>query len=254
MIEVTDLSCRYGPIVALENVSLGASPGGILGLIGPNGSGKSTMISCVAGIRPEYTGSISIGGADLRGYGRPALARIVAVVFQENHIAFDFSAIDIVLMGRSPHLHEFQDHGTDDLEIVRESMIACDCWQLRDRGINRLSGGERQRVVLARALAQQPRILLLDEPTSHLDLRHQKEMLDIAAARAKADGLTVIAVLHDLNLAGQYCDRLVLLDQGRVVRQGSPGEVLTASTVSAVYGTPVDIIPHPRTKRPQVLI
>jgi iron complex transport system ATP-binding protein len=132
-------------------------------------------------------------------------------------------------------------------------MMACDCWQLRDRGVNRLSGGERQRVVLARALAQRPRFLLLDEPTSHLDLRHQKEVLEIATARAAADGLTVIAVLHDLNLAARYCDRLALLDRGRIIRQGAPGEVLTAETIGGVYGTAVTVIPHPATGKPQIL-
>jgi iron complex transport system ATP-binding protein len=254
MLEVKDLSFRYGAITALDNVSLTAAPGRILGLIGPNGSGKSTLVSCVAGIQRPCGGMVSIGGVSQAEFGRAALAKVMAVVFQENYIAFDFTAIEVVLMGRSPHLGEFLDYGEADMAVAKQSMAACDCWHLRDRGVNRLSGGERQRVVLARALAQQPRYLLLDEPTSHLDLRHQKEILDIAAARAKTEDMTVIAVLHDLNLAGQYCDHLVLLDQGHVVGQGAPGDVLTASTLSAVYGMPVDIIPHPRTKRPQVLI
>lgn len=254
MIEVRNLSFRYGAITALSGASLTAAPGTVVGLIGPNGSGKSTLVSCVAGVQRACSGTVSLGGTDLKGFSRAALARILAVVFQENHIAFDFSAIEVVLMGRSPHLHEFQGYGADDMAIARESMTACDCWELRERGINQLSGGERQRVVLARALAQRPRYLLLDEPTSHLDLGHQKQILGIAAACARDQGLTVIAVLHDLNLAGQYCDQLVLLNQGRVVRQGPPRSVLTRPLLRAVFGTPVDIIPHPRTKRPQVLI
>ncbi len=253
MIAIRDLSCRYGTITALDGVNLTAGTGAVLGLIGPNGSGKSTLIACVAGINRDCSGAIALGGVSLASYGRAALARVLAVVFQENHIAFDFTALDVVLMGRSPHLREFQEYGADDLAIARETMTACDCWQLRDRGVNRLSGGERQRVVLARALAQRPRFLLLDEPTSHLDLRHQKEILQIAAARAGTDGLTVIAVLHDLNLAGRYCDRLALLDRGRVVCQGEPSAVLTAPIIEAVYGTTVAVVPHPVTGRPQIL-
>ncbi|MDI6739458.1 MAG: heme ABC transporter ATP-binding protein [Candidatus Edwardsbacteria bacterium] len=253
MIEVKNLTYRYGAITALENVSLTVVAGKVLGLIGPNGSGKSTLISCIAGISSEYSGTVAIDHVPLEHYDRQARARIVAVVFQENHFAFDFTALEIVLMGRSPHLSHFQDYGDDDLSVASESMAACDCWHLRDRGVNRLSGGERQRVVLARALAQQPRYLLLDEPTSHLDLRHQREIMQIAAACARNDGMTVVAVLHDLNLAGGYCDELALLDKGTVVSQGSPRAVLKRSVLSAVYGTPVEVIAHPKTKRPQVL-
>lgn len=253
MIAIRSLSCRYGAITALDSVSLTAETGAVLGLIGPNGSGKSTLVACVAGVNRDCGGAISLDGISLMSFRRADLARVLAVVFQDNHIAFDFTALDVVLMGRSPHLREFQEYGEEDLAIAREAMDACDCWQLRDRGVNRLSGGERQRVMLARALAQRPRYLLMDEPTSHLDLRHQKEVLEIVAAKARRDGLTVIAVLHDLNLAGRYCDQLALLDRGRIICQGIPAAVLTAETIGQVYGTSVQVVSHPTTAKPQVL-
>ncbi len=254
MIDVRDLSYSYDGTPALDGVTLTVADGEVLGVIGPNGSGKSTLVSCLAGVRRDYSGGIAVDGVDLAQYDRRALARVLAVVFQENQFAFDFTVREIVLMGRSPFLRDFQDCTADDLAIAEQALRDCDCWQLRDRPVARLSGGERQRVVLARALAQQPRSLLLDEPTSHLDLRHQREALAIVSRSSRGQGLAVLAVFHDLNLAAHYCDRLVLLNDGAIAAQGKPRDVLRRSIIAGVYRTDVTVINHPVTKRPHILL
>ena len=254
MIEIRNLSYRYGRRPALDGVTLTAADGQVLGVIGPNGSGKSTLVSCLAGVCRDYAGSIAVDGTDLLRYDRRALARVLAVVFQENHFAFDFTVGEIVLMGRSPFLADYQDCSADDLAIAERALRDCDCWQFRDRPVAQLSGGERQRVVLARALAQRPRTLVLDEPTSHLDLRHQRELMEVVAAASHQRNLAVVAVFHDLNLAAHYCDRLVLLDRGAVVAAGEPRDVLRRSIITDVYRTDVAVINHPMTKRPHILL
>ena len=254
MIDVRNLCYSYGGAPALDTVNITAAGGEVLGVIGPNGSGKSTLVSCIAGISRDYSGSIVINGIDLLHYDRLALALVMAVVFQENHFAFDFSVREIVLMGRSPFLRDFQDCTADDLAIAEQALRDCDCWQFRDRPVANLSGGERQRVVLARALAQRPRILILDEPTSHLDLRHQREAMEIVSRSSRSHGLAVIAVFHDLNLAAQYCDRLLLLDRGAVAAQGAPRDVLRRPVIAGVYRTDVLIIDHPVSQRPHIVM
>jgi iron complex transport system ATP-binding protein len=234
VITVTNLSYSYGPAKVLSDVSFSLPKGKVVGLLGPNGSGKSTLCLCLAG-------GIEISGRSLSGYGPEQLARQMAVVFQDNLFSFDFTAYEIVLMGRSPYLRPLQPEGLEDHRIAENAMRDCDCFDLKDRPIKSLSGGERQRVVLARALAQTASVLLLDEPTNHLDLKHQKQILSVV-------------VLHDLNLAGQFCDHLLLLDRGRLVKQGTPEEVLTPENLNPVYQINVLKISHPLTGRPQIIL
>lgn len=254
MIAASNLTYRYGPIMALSNISLQVSSGNLIGLIGPNGSGKSTLLSCLAGLRTNFSGRIMIGGKDIAGYKVQALARMVSMVFQDNFFPFDFTAYEIVAMGRSPFLKTLQEETDSDRGIIEEAMRQSDCYQLKNRLITELSGGERQRVILARALAQQPKVLLMDEPTNHLDLKHQRLILDTALRLSSENGILVMAVLHDLNLAASFCDRIILLHQGAVIADGRPNEVLKEAVLKPVYETDIDIVLHPRTNRPQILI
>lgn len=256
MIEVKDLSYKYGPLQALDGVSFSLPQGKVVGLLGPNGSGKSTLCLCLAGMldRKGSSGGIKISGQDLGSFAPEELALKMAVVFQDNLFSFDFTAYEIVLMGRSPYLRPLQPEGPEDHLIAEKAMRNCDCFDLKDRPIRSLSGGERQRVVLARALAQATPVLLLDEPTNHLDLKHQKQILSLVGEMAATKNVLSVVVLHDLNLAGQFCDHLLLLDKGRMVKQGTPEEVLTPENLNPVYQINVHKISHPVTGRPQIII
>jgi iron complex transport system ATP-binding protein len=256
MIRVKGLSYSYGPVKALNGLSFSLPQGKVVGLLGPNGSGKSTLCLCLAGMldSKESSGEIKVSDQDLGSFAPEKLARQMAVVFQDNQFSFDFSAYQIVLMGRSPYLRPLQPEGSEDHRIAEKAMRDCDCYELKDRPIRSLSGGERQRVVLARALAQATPILLLDEPTNHLDLKHQKQILSLVRELASVRGVLSLVVLHDLNLAGQYCDHLLLLDRGLLVKQGSPEEVLTPESLNPVYQINVHKISHPLTGRPQIII
>jgi len=256
VIKVKDLSYRYGPLKALDGVSFSLPQGKVVGLLGPNGSGKSTLCLCLAGMldRKGSSGEIKISGQDLRSFAPEKLALKMAVVFQDNLFSFDFTAYEIVLMGRSPYLRPLQPERPEDHQIAEKALRDCDCFEFKDRPIKSLSGGERQRVVLARALAQTTSVLLLDEPTNHLDLKHQKQILSLVRELAESKGVLSVVVLHDLNLAGQFCDHLLLLDQGRLVKQGTPEEVLTPENLNPVYQINVHKISHPVTGRPQIII
>ena len=253
MIRADGLTYRYGDIPALDRASLDIVSGAFTGIIGPNGSGKSTLLGCLAGILAPGSGQVLLEGLPLDSYARRDVSRKVALVFQDNFFPFDFTATEVVLMGRSPYLGALQDEGPEDREQVRQAMDACDCWHLSDRSIRALSGGERQRVVLARALAQATPALLMDEPTNHLDLRHQSLILSLIRARCRDRQLAAAAVFHDLNLAIQFCDRLALMDRGRVVTVGTASEVVTPKNISAVYRTEIELIRHPRTRQLHVV-
>ena len=250
---VADLVLGYRGRPVLEGVSLSVRSGELVGMIGPNGSGKSTLLKGISGTLRPTRGRIAIGGRDVASIGRGALARTLAVVPQSPTLPDDFGALEIVLMGRAPHLGLLRAEGSRDFAIVRGAMRATDTLELADRPIGELSGGERQRLVVARALAQEPSLLLLDEPTSHLDVHHQVRVMEILRAQV-AQGLAALAVFHDLNLAAQFCDRLLLLDHGRIVASGSPDEVITAEHVARVYGPGIVVTRHPTNGRPTALV
>lgn len=231
----------YEDVPVLDDVDLQLSAGGFLCLIGPNGSGKSTLLRVLAGVLRPWTGSIQLDGVDLFGLSRTDLARTVAVVPQDTTTPFAFTAGEIVAMGRHPYLRRFGGLTAADTLAVHQAMERTGTLQLARRSILELSGGERQRVVIARALAQQPRLLLLDEPTNHLDINHQVEVLDLLYDLHK-DGLAIICVTHDLNAAAEYADTVVLLAAGgRVHAAGLPQEVISAVNVEAVYGVAVTV-------------
>ena len=236
LLEVDGITCAYDGADVLGDVTLRVDAGDRVGVIGPNGAGKSTLVRAMSRVLRPRLGRTLMDGRDLYGsVTAPEAARSVAVVPQESSTPFEFTCREIVLMGRSPHLGRFQSESPRDLEIVQRAMERTATWELRDRSITELSGGERQRVILARAFAQEPRVLLLDEPTAHLDLGHQVQTMRLV----RDLDCTVVAVLHDLNLAAAYFKRLIVLHLGKVFAAGSPEEVLTCEKLKEVYDVEV---------------
>jgi len=244
---------EYGLRTVLDGVDLVLEPGEMLGLIGPNGAGKSTLVRLLAGIVHPAAGSVRLDGRPLSQWTRSERARRLALVPQDPRVEFPYTVLEVVLMGRSPHLSTLALPGRHDLDVARAALARLEVAELEARRMEELSGGERQRVFLARALAQEPAILLLDEPTTHLDLRHQTQLHDVARERCHQAGVGVVSVLHDLNLAAAYCDRLVLLAAGRVAATGSPTDVLVPAVLEPAFGARVLVQRHAVTGRPVVL-
>ncbi|MCD0443356.1 ABC transporter ATP-binding protein [Glycomyces sp. A-F 0318] len=243
------LGVDIGGTAIVRDLTLSAPSGSVLGIIGPNGSGKTTALRGVYRALPPSSGAVWVGDRDLWRLPRHEAARTVAAVTQQHRTHLDFTVAEIVAMGRHPHHRHGGRLSEAERRLCREAMERVDVAHLADRGALTLSGGEMQRVLVARALAQQPSVLVLDEPTNHLDLRHQLGLLSLIAA----SDLTVLAVLHDLNLAAAVCDRIAVLAEGRVVAVGEPHEVLTAELLATVFGVDGEVVPHPRTGRPQLL-
>ena len=238
IVEVRELSFAYGASPALSGVSFRARSGEFVGLLGPNGAGKSTLVRLVAGLLAPAAGEVRLAGLDPRRAPRRHVARVCAFVPQEPLVAWPFTVREAVMMGRSPRQGLLAVATRLDRGAVDGALEACDLVQLADRRLDALSGGERRRVFFARALAQEPRVLLLDEPTAFLDLGHQLAVMRMARDAARG-GLCVVAVLHDLNLAAAACDRVAVLSRGRVVAEGAPSDVLTEARVREVWEVPV---------------
>jgi iron complex transport system ATP-binding protein len=236
----------------LTGVTFDIGPGEIVGVVGPNSAGKTTLIKLLTKLLSPSTGEIRLGGRSLRTMAASEVARHIAVVPQESPPAFQFTVAETVLMGRYPHATGRFFESDADRTRCHAVMAETGVLDLAALPMTQLSGGERQRVTLARALAQEPRLLALDEPTTHLDLRYQAETVALLRRLARASGLAALIVSHDLSLAGEAADRIVLLNQGRVERVGLPGSVLDESTLSRVYGSAVVVGKHPVTQRPAV--
>lgn len=233
---------RRPPAVLLDGVDLTVAPGEWLTIVGPNGAGKSTLLRAVAGLRP-YAGSITACGHEVRTTSPRVLATRIAMVAQQPIIPVATTVADYVLLGRTAHLGWLQREGRRDQLLVAEVLAQLSLDRFADRHLETLSGGELQRVLLARALVQQPAVLLLDEPTSALDVGHQLEVLELVDELRTDHGLTVLSTMHDLTLAGEFTDRLLLLDDGRPVRDGTPVEVLEADLLRRTYGAEVTVLP-----------
>ena len=251
---VEKVNFSYGQRSIIQDVSFQVKAGEMLGIIGPNGSGKTTLLKIITRLLVPERGRILIDGQDTASWSLRTLARTMAVVPQETQINFEFSVRDIVEMGRSPYLRRFQAMSNQDREIVEKAMEATNVLSLAERPMTELSGGERQRVIVARALAQEPQVLLLDEPTASLDINHEVEIFQLLRRLTSQKGLITIVVLHDLDLAAEYCDQLLLLAQGKVIADGSAEEVLQAETLASVYGVDVVVYPNPLTGKPQVQV
>ena len=239
------LRFAYGEQSVLDEVSLRLSPFEILGVVGPNGAGKSTLIALLTGLLRPGGGDIYLRDKPLAKLSRREIARQLAVVPQSAELPPGYSVRAMVTMGRAPHLGFLAFEGEADHAAVEAAMRRTDTLRLAERRVDELSGGERQRVVLARALAQEPSFLLLDEPTSHLDLRYVSDLLSLVRREVEA-GLGALVVLHDLNVAARVCDRLLVLDGGRAALSGSPAEVLADPGLAKVYGQRLDIFPDPQ--------
>lgn len=237
LLEARRLTCRYGAHTAVREADFAADAGTLTAILGPNGAGKSTLLKSLAGLVP-YEGEVLLGGAPLSTLARRELARRVALVSQDPPADVPFTALELVLMGRAPHLGRLALEGAHDRSVADQAMRDAGVADLAARPIDQLSGGERRRVFLARALAQEPQILLLDEPTAFLDLGHQAQVLEHAAALARR-GLCVVAVLHDPNLAVAWADRVALMRAGAVVAAGGVRELLQRERLEALYGAPL---------------
>jgi len=243
----------YGRTPVVDGVSLAIGRGEIVGLLGPNGAGKTTLLRLAAGVLAAASGRVSLFGREIASLPRRERARQVAVVPQEARTAFDFTVREIVLMGRAPHLGVFGLEREEDLRAADAAMRAAEVERFADARLRELSGGEKQRVLIARALAQEAPLLLLDEPTAFLDLKHRLAIYRLAARLREERGLTVVAVSHDVNLASRFCERLVLLHEGRIAADGTPEEVITAARVAEIYGAAVSVLRHPESGTPIVV-
>ncbi|MFJ3705342.1 MULTISPECIES: ABC transporter ATP-binding protein [Streptomyces] len=248
-VDIDALTVEIAGVRLLRRATLRAGSGQVVGLVGPNGSGKSTLLRCVyRALRPS-AGAVRIGGEDLLAMPARESARRLAALPQELVAEFDFSVAEVVAMGRFPHQGSVARTTEEDRRICAAALAGVGAGHLVDRGFLTLSGGEKQRVLIARALAQQPRVLVLDEPTNHLDIAQQLEVL----ALVRASGLTVLTALHDLNLAALHCDVLHVIDAGRIVASGAPHDVLTPALLADVFGVRAHRVPHPETGVVQLL-
>jgi len=235
-------ACQALP--GVQGVSLSVERGSVVGLLGPNGSGKTTLLRLLAGMLEPASGTVSLDGRPIAKMDARARARRIAVVPQETHLAFDYTVLEIALMGRYPHLGVFELEGPRDVQIARDALAATGTSALERRLFATLSGGEKQRVVIASALAQQADILLLDEPTASLDVGYQFEIANLLGRLNKARGLTIVVATHDLNFAAGLCQSLVLVSEGRVVNAGPTNDTLTSLNIQALYGVVADVYPH----------
>lgn len=252
-IQTRNLSFSYKDRAVLHGLSLSIAAGEMVGIVGPNGSGKTTFLKILSAVL-SGAGEVALNGRNIETYRRRELSKLFAVVQQEARVNFPYTAAEIVLMGRASYHGAFALEGKNDLEIARASMNLTDSLSLADRYLHELSGGEKQRVMIARALAQEPKILLLDEPSAFLDLKHQVQVFELLRRLNRDRGLTIVAALHDLNLAALFCPRLVMLRDGKIYRDGSPSEVLTEKTIDEVYGIRVRVEQDPSGEKPQLFI
>ena len=253
MLKIQNLSVSYGPRRILHDVSLEVQSGEVLALIGPNGAGKSTLIRAVSGVTPIEGGQTRTNGDDFASLSTLQRARYIATVPQAVALPPAYTVWETVLFGRTPHLGFLGQLSSRDEEIARQSLARVSALPLADRRVGELSGGEQQRVLLARALCQATPILLLDEPTAHLDLQYQVSLLELVHQLAHKDNLAVLVALHDLNLAAHYADRVALMVAGKIQALGTPSEVLQPELIANAYCLPVQVIKHPFLDIPLVL-
>jgi iron complex transport system ATP-binding protein len=247
-IAANGLVVRYAglDVPALDGVSVDVEPGTLYTVLGPNGSGKSSLMRALLGITPLASGSVTFDGRSIEGWDRRDRARAIGAVPQSEAIAFPLTTREMVAMGRYPHLAALAGEGALDREAIAAALEACDVGELADRDVATLSGGEFQRARIARALAQQPRALVLDEPTASLDIRHEMGILELLRASADA-GMTVLLITHGLDTAAQFADRMLLLSRGRVAAEGPPSDVIREDVLAEVYGWPVSVSTDPET-------
>lgn len=250
-IVLNNLNFAYNEKHILKNINISFERNKFYSILGPNGSGKTTLLKNILKALPTTDKTIYIDAFDINNYKNKDLAKKMSSVPQNTNLEFDFTSFDVVLMGRSPHLKRFERETNKDYEIVREVMEITNTWHLKDKYINQLSGGERQKVIIARALAQESSIILLDEPISNLDIQNQIEIMDTLKFLNR--DVTIISVLHDLNLAAQYSDYILLLKNGEIFSKGTPEKVLSVNNLKYVYDVNTYIIKNPVTGKPHII-
>lgn len=243
-VTVENTTVAIGAKEIVQSISLEALEGEFIGLLGPNGSGKSTLLKAIYQVLPYKEGSIRFNGREIKAISLKEIAKEMSVVGQFNGVQFEFTVIDLVLMGRSPYLKPFQKESKEDYRIAIEALKKVGMDDAMEKNYNLLSGGEKQRVALARALAQQPDLIILDEPTNHLDIKYQIHILSVV----KKLGITVIAALHDLALAAQFCDRIYVMKHGKMIADGIPKEVITPQMVKEVYDINCEVVWNKKTE------
>ncbi len=247
-----DVHATYGKEDVVAGLCLRVRPGDFIAIVGPNGSGKTSFLKALSRTLRPREGVVMLDGDDLYALPARRVARSLAMVPQDNPILFAFTALEVVLMGRNPHLNRLQGLGERDLEVARQAMEKANVWHLADRPVSELSGGERQRVVIAQALAQETGLLLLDEPTQHLDINHQLALLEMLSGMCSR-GLAVVMVMHDLNLASQYCAEIVVVRGGKELARGTPADVLTPAILHEAFGVEAIVTRHAVTERPHIV-
>lgn len=240
-LQVENLQFGYRKDLVLKEISFNIEKGKFVSIIGPNGSGKSTLLKTINQLYSPSQGNILIDGNNINRLKKKELARKIALVPQDTLIDYEFTVEDIVLMGRHPYKGRFQNENENDYKIVNEALKMTNTLHLKDRVITEISGGERQRVIIAKALAQKPSIILLDEPTSHLDINHQIEILNLLKRLNKETGTTIVIVIHDINLASRYSDEIIMLNEGEILGMGSPEKVITKNNIEFAYELKVEI-------------
>lgn len=253
ILEIKNLSCGYEDKTIIKNISFAVNKGSFLGILGPNGAGKTTLFRSLTKIIKPMKGKIVFQGKDISDLSAKDLAKEIAVLPQILDVPFAFSIEEFVLLGRHPHLKRLEAPKKKDYEIAQKVMVELDIADLKHRKIRDLSGGERQRVLIAQALAQEPKLLLLDEPVNHLDIKHQIEILDLLKDLNKT-GLTVVIILHDLNLASEYCDDLLLMNEGKIHTYGKAQDVLKYEILEEVYKTVLIVEKNPLSGKPYILL
>ncbi|MFH1868723.1 MAG: ABC transporter ATP-binding protein [Candidatus Omnitrophota bacterium] len=244
----------YGRDTIIKDISFDIKKGEFVGIIGPNGSGKSTLLRLMTRVIPPKSGRVLFENRDIALVDLKELFKKCAFVGQDTVYNFSFSTGEMVLMGRIPHLRRMQPETKKDIEIAKKALQLTDTYHLLNKCVDHLSAGERQRAIIAKALAQEPILLYLDEPTAHLDISYQVQIMDLLRDLNKRSKLTIMIVLHDLNLAGEYCDRLMLLEKGRIVKDSNPEEVLTYENIESVYKTLVLVNKNPISGKPYITL
>ncbi len=252
LFDLRDVSFAYGSTRVLRDVNLALHAGKFYGVIGPNGCGKTTFLDLLTGTKKQLNGTIAYKGKELHSYSKRNLARQLALVPQEFDTGFGFTVEEIVLMGRHPHIDRFSSPSGEDWLFVDQAIDSIGIGDLRNRYTNSLSGGQKQRAVVARALAQNATVLLFDEATSSLDVKYTLQIFNIARRLVQSEGRTVIAVIHNLNLAAAYCDQLIVMKEGRIFRHGPTSEIMTSETIAEVFDVQAKVAPDPFNKTQQV--
>jgi len=243
IIEVKNISYSYDGVQnAIDNISFSVNPGEIISIIGPNGSGKSTILKCVSGYLSPHLGEVIVQNKNIKDYTAKEIAKAMSLIQQHFALDYDFTVMQVVLMGRNPHIKRLQSESEEDYHIANDALKKAEIYHLKSRSITSLSGGEWQRMILARALCQQSGIMLLDEPITGLDIKHQVNLMSVITKLSKENKISAVFVLHDLNLANHYSDRVILLKQGNVYKSGVPNDIMTKENLEFVYETPINII------------